>query len=267
MLVNKFAWTQRGNDYITSFLHGQAIISQQNHLVEGLVYAIRIEDHDGSLLDDVHGCYFAEFEDAASVAAIRMVEVDQANPSTRRQRLLQTLDLCKMRLPATLHPAHGARLDAIREWVVRHHEPSYMTEVSRASRVLPRQRTYTFTWVKYEGMYRADTPHGRAVIIERSDIVSAHYVISDPIWFKAHLEHPTGAVLGYPFSWTHDFARCELELQETLAELDDPAVIESYLHCVDFTLSICQCILPSAVDPMHYERLDFLKTWICDALL
>lgn len=58
----------------------------------------------------------------------------------------------------------------------------------------------------------------------------------------------------------------EQVLKKRLAKLDDPNVHPSCLENIQFTLDICERILPQDADPIHYSRLSNLGMRIYFAL-
>ncbi len=185
----------------------------------------------------------------------------QGDRAIAQKRMLDTIDYCQSFLPESIHPSHIQRLNYLREWVVSgRNQENELRQVSAAQ-----HSSYSLNWTERDSdTYTAEMPHGQAILHEGRSKKSFTFGASST--YTILIQHMTGAI--YKSLQTFiDFVDAENWLRETLQKLDDPRIAEYNLDNIHFTLDICKHTLPSALEPLHAERLEYLNMLLDDALL
>jgi len=244
IMVGKLTWKLQGDSFYAKVLDCQAIARNA-----GSRFIASIVDNSGIILQNAH----EEFDDIEAVenwVLFTLVDMEQSDSTDiAKQRMLTTLDKAAESIREHVHGSHIERLSRIRNWVIDRH-------IDIEVLLTPKKETLqTLEWDEINSKtFSASTPHGKAVILEKG--VTAH---------ETWIEHNSGVKLK-SFETFIDFLDAENWVQKALNHLDDPSVNEVNLDSINFTLEICQRLLPHNIDPLINARLEYLEALLGEIL-
>ncbi|HND86584.1 MAG TPA: hypothetical protein PLU50_12275 [Pseudobdellovibrionaceae bacterium] len=241
-------WNNSDNIYSATIERRKTVVLEQE---KG--FKPQIINDDNIVLREWPG-HFLEFEEAEEWVLINIIGLEEADDKEISQRkLLEILDDCTSRIEGTVHHSHLLRLANIRKWIFERNVLPTTPVTIRGT-----YQNYLFQWSDdTPNQFSADTPHGKAIIIEEKPAKSP-FRVNPPTKHKGMIEHSSGAIYESP-GHSIEFLDIENWLRQTLSELDDPTVSEYNLGNIHFTLEICKRSLPLDVDPLTITRMDLLK--------
>lgn len=247
-------WIEIGTKkFVAEMPFGRALIEPRNPPMYNNQYVLHLELPSGKNV--LEGFY--DFETAQTVAWVSLPLLDQVEGDLCECGLVtDTLNLCQGLISRERDAVHWLRIEHIKEWFARRVKQSYV----RAKIPIPAYPPVAFDWKEDKDQFYVDTPHGRATITE----IRNQSIIGGGIQHQAQIVHPTRASLNC-YSW-FDFMESEYAIKRTLDRMVHPQVYEEYLDFIDFTLDICDRVLPNDAEPIHWSRLDALKSCIHLAL-
>jgi len=175
-----------------------------------------------------------------------------------RQPIIDTLDLCLLRLRSTIHPTHIERIKLIKSWLGSDASGALVESANTVESPL--------NWTERGTTLTAQTAHGQAIVTEIPTPGSPYLIGRAAEHYRARILHSTGAVLENHEQFS-TFEGAEAWMHTTLAQLDNPQLEEANLESVRFTLAICKQVLPDDADPAHLANLQILEEILVEALL
>ena len=225
-------------------------------------YVVHVEDAEGNILrQDAAG--IPGVEEAKQAAVFTAVDLQQmAGGDSAQASLIETLDRCISLVSPTVHPAHLARLEYLREWVrtKADHEREMAVKQERG-------KIAELEWNEVSsGHFVASTPFGLAVIVEERPRQSRHK-INPSSTIRGRIEDPSGAIYE-SLERFDDLSRAQEWVTKCISDLNDPRLAEIYLENIHFTLDVCRRSLPSKeLSDLDQVRLDYLQMLLDDRLL
>lgn len=166
----------------------------------------------------------------------------------------ETLDYCKTLLPENYPTAHRVRLELVREWIGQRSQHISMDGLD----VLTDWQGYQINWARHGELFEAETPYG-LIVIRDTDAGNFYIKLTD----LTGVEYDNGEFSGA----SHSFEEAEAAVRDMLAEVDNPDVEDIHLSNLEFTLDICERLLPSDQVEPHRTRLSWLKGELSSYLL
>lgn len=244
--MKELTWNETNHGYyIAETQHGRAIVEPASAPDS---YNVRLELHSGEVVyhqDNI------DLELAQELGQLFQPYFDKRQGRFDECGFVEeTLKLCQPLISKERDANHWQRIEYIKEWIARYEGQSYNIEEIP----VPTMPPIDFNWIEDGSRFYADTMYGQAVIVEKR----SKNTIGGSSRHEAHIRHHTGAILDC--SWWIDFMEAEYAIKQNLKVLERPGIYESNLSTIDFTLDICQRMLPEDADPIHFARLHTLAT-------
>jgi hypothetical protein len=175
-----------------------------------------------------------------------------------RQSIIDTLDLCLLRLPSTIHAKYIERINLIKSWLGSDISPVALQPTSAVEPIL--------NWTEQEAINTAETAHGQAIIVELPTSHSPYLIGHTSTYYRARILHNTGALLESQEQFA-TFEQADTWIRTMVTRLDNPLLEEANLESIRFTLAICKRVLPDDANPVHLANLQLLEEILVEALL
>jgi hypothetical protein len=175
-----------------------------------------------------------------------------------RQPIIDTLDLCVLRLPSNIQPTHLERIKLIKGWL-RSDTSGAVAEPTGTVEPL-------LNWTEQGTTLTTQTAQGQAIVFETPTPRSPYLIGRAAERYRVRIVHSTGAVLDCDEQFS-TFEGAEAWVRTILAQLDNPQLEETNLESIRFTLAICKQVLPDDADRAHLANLQILEEILVEALL
>lgn len=256
-------WTKTASAYVIEVEQGKAVI-QEIEQGTAKLYVPLIEANNGTIIANFeHG--FDDFETANAFISANIIELDRLgiDDSKFTKQLISTLDICLSSLNEPHRVFHRRRIENIKRWL-SHQSTDFNTND------LPQTdwSSNDFIWNKDKDINQVDvSPHGIAIINGKSAANPSKFRIGvSASSYHIQIEDITGIKFVDPVQNYYDFTAAEDRLREILGELEKPFVEEIYVDHLAFTLQICQQLLPTTSEHIHYIRLDYIENYLAEVL-